>query len=141
MRVVRVTWKSRNDSFTSGITVWKHNMNDLEFVELTEGSEITWTIIAQKPIPRRKVKMGAKMSKMPISIIMTSIFSSLSQILLKESYKRRSMGRIGIRRQESHKEMAMNYEIPFARAQNQLHAAKISSGGDKIGKKRSIFRP
>jgi hypothetical protein len=37
--------------------------------------------------------------------------------------------------------MAMNYEIPFARAQNQLHAAKISSEGDKIGKKRSIFWP
>jgi hypothetical protein len=37
--------------------------------------------------------------------------------------------------------MAMNYEIPFARAQNQLHVAKISSSGGKVGKKRSIFLP
>jgi len=35
----------------------------------------------------------------------------------------------------------MNYEIPFARAQNQLHAARISFGDETIGKKKSIFWP
>jgi hypothetical protein len=39
------------------------------------------------------------------------------------------------------KKWAVNNEIPFARAQNQLHAAKISFGGETIGKKRSVFWP
>jgi hypothetical protein len=39
------------------------------------------------------------------------------------------------------KKWAVNYEIPFARAQNQLHAANISFGGETIGRKRPIFWP
>ncbi len=79
------------------------------------------------------------MAERPNCIRMTSICSYLSLALHIELYKRRSMGWIGILRQESHKEMAMNYEILFVRAQNQLRVAGISLSGGTVDIKGSIF--
>jgi hypothetical protein len=41
-------------------------------------------------------------------------------------------------RQESHKEMTVSYEILTARAQNQLHGAKMSSKYGNLGIKRPV---
>jgi hypothetical protein len=45
----------------------------------------------------------------------------------------------GIFRQESSKEMAENYEILFARAQNQLPGAKITRNSGILSVDRFIF--
>lgn len=70
MHVVRVTWKSRNDYFASGITVWKRDMNELEFVELTKGSEITWTITGPRSCIGRRVSEH-EFVKCPIRNVVT----------------------------------------------------------------------
>jgi len=51
------------------------------------------------------------------------------------------MEQIGVCRQEGCKEMAMNYEILFARAQNQLSDAKISARGGIFDINQSVVLP
>ncbi|MHA1481436.1 MAG: DUF2797 domain-containing protein [Candidatus Thorarchaeota archaeon] len=70
MHVVRVTWKSQDDSFASGITVWKRDRDELEFVELIEGSEITWTIIGPRSCIGRRAS-EREFIKCPIGNVVT----------------------------------------------------------------------
>jgi hypothetical protein len=72
---------------------------------------------------------------------MASIIFYLSLIVFNEFLNTAQLERPWVTRQESCKEMVVNYEILFARAQNQLHSAKISSKNGNLGTKSFICSP